>query len=174
MSAEKKKLSPQKSTLSLKQIIELYSAIKALGSAGIVVDVGALIDISIFAQKIKPLIDGYNEAMKAPPEYQRYLEERANLQRDLAVKGKDGLPILINGGRQLIYSDPAKAQAELEVLDVKHKAAVDAAKAKENDAEVKLSQQHPIDLISIPRSAFSGESASAADVIAALLPIIGE
>lgn len=155
--------------LTLRQMLEMNRAISDLSASGLSVAVLTGVDLALNQATLKPYIDGYSNALKFTPAYETYVAELTAAQTDEAAK-KDGRPVMF--GRSFVFENPVHAQARIEAVMAKHSAAIEERKKIDAEAAASESKEYSVGLIEIDRTAFKGESASAVEIMSALLPIL--
>jgi hypothetical protein len=155
--------------LTLGQMLEMHRAISGLAASGLSVAVLTGVDLALNQAVLKPYVDGYNTALKFTPAYETYVAELTVVQTDEAAK-KDGRPVMF--GRMFVFENPVRAETRIDALMAKHAAAIEERKKIETDAAASESKEYSVGLIEIDRNAFKGESASAVEIMSALLPIL--
>ena len=155
--------------LTLGALLDMHAAIAAIPQSGISVDVLASIDLALNKQKIDPLVEGYKNSCKPSEEFEKYQAARRKIQEEEAMQ-KDGRPLIVEN--QYVFKYPAQAKEKILAHELRCKKVIDDQTTKAKAAEEALRRNREIDLIMVPRSAFSGSSATATLIMQSLLPII--
>ena len=130
--------------LSKQEILNLHGGLNAVESLG-----GAKFSYCIAKNlsKIKPEIEALQKAYLAKKEFVDYDKERQSLAQSHAVK-VDGKPqtIIENGAEKYAIEDQNKFDAELKVLQEKHKTVIDERQKQLDDFTDILKEEVEIEL----------------------------
>ena len=160
-----------KHELALQQALDLSAGIDAIAKVGVSVKVLASIDLAMNSLSLKPFVEGYEKSIAFSDEYQSYLKQRLEIQKEEALK-KDGEPVMVKN--IIVFENPERAKKRIEAFEAENKPVVEQRKAIEQDVEVSLEKVVEVDLVKVQKGAFSGDAASGASVgvFKALAPIL--
>lgn len=151
------------SKITVRQAIELFSAISKMKDAGISVKGLKNIDLAMNKASVQPIVDGYKIASETPSQYLKYLEKL----EELKLKGSNGS----NG-----FDNPKQIYEDLQELKKQYIDAIQEYEDWKQSMKTILDEEREVTLIMISKEdlKIAEDNGASPDVLYGLLPCIKE